>query len=104
MPKQTQFKPKQTQSKQIAKRPKMNVNKVLTNDYEKKTHFAAEAKQIQFQVQNYTAFTQKAFKRPGKPYINTFFKKLQKFVRICLHYCAYDDILLHISKDIVLCN
>jgi len=43
-PKQTQFKPN---TKPISERPKMNVNKVLTRDYENKSHFAAIAKQAQ---------------------------------------------------------
>jgi hypothetical protein len=83
-PKQTRFKPKQTQfilSKPLAKQEK-----------------------IQFQVQNYTVFRQKTLKRSQKSYIKPFIKKLQKFLRIYLHYYAYGDILLHISEDIVLCN
>ena len=38
------------------------------------------------------------------PLCRDFWKKNQKFFRILLHLCAYSDILLHISEDIVLCS
>jgi hypothetical protein len=77
-------------------------NPILANKTPIRTQ--TNPKQTQFQWENYTVFTQKAVKRPEKSYIKPFFKKLQKFLRICLHIYTYGDILLHISEDIVLCN
>jgi len=111
-PIQSQYKPKQTQSKYIAERPKMNVSKVLTKDYENKSHFAAKAKRTQFkpkqtqpavslpnlfQMQNYN---KNALKSP----LSTLFRKVSKFLRIYLHYIAYYDILPHINEDVALCS
>ena len=52
--------------------------------------------QTQFQRQNYN----KSFLKRHLKIV----KKIQFFLRLLLHYCAYSDILLHISEDITLCS
>jgi len=43
-------------------------------------------------------------KKAGKSPLRANFRKISKILRIYLHYSAYSDIILHISKDITSCS
>jgi hypothetical protein len=80
MPKQSQFKPNQTQNEPKLKKAKMNVNRVLTKDYENKPPIRASKKQSQTskrqkpmqpslpqRIMKKTAFSGTGKTKPNKP-------------------------------------
>jgi len=106
------------------KKAQMNVNKVLTKDYENKPPRPTRknkantnpiqtqsnpispphaAKQTQYKP-NQTQFQRQNYNRSFLKRHLQIVKKIQFFLRFLLYYCAYSDILLHISEDITLCS